>query len=67
MATASAPRRDDEEDVDDREHRLEHQLEHHRDREQQDRAADRSVGVIAMRPGERFANREPETAPRFLP
>ena len=51
----------DEEDVDDREHRLEHELEHHRDRQQHDRAIDRAVGVRAvMRPGERFADRRPQ-------
>ena len=38
----------DEEDVDDREHRLEHELEDHRDREQHDRAIDRALGVRAV-------------------
>ena len=45
----------DPEDVDDGEDRLQHHLEHHRDGEQQDRAADRALGVLAvMRSGDRL-------------
>src|SRR5262245_59165988 len=41
--------------------RLEHQFEHHRYREQEDRSADRALGVLAvMRSGDRLPDRGPQ-------
>ena len=62
VATASAPSRDDEEHIDDGEHRLEAELEHHRNRQHQDGGADRAFGVVAVAAGQRFANGRPEAA-----
>ena len=57
VATASGPEARDEEDVDDGEHRFERKLEHHRNRQQDDRAADRTFGVVVVGAGQRFADR----------
>jgi hypothetical protein len=57
VATASGPRRD-EENVDDGEHRLE-RLEDHRHGEQKNRAIDGPVGIFGVRAAHRFANRRP--------
>ena len=60
VATASAPSRDDEEHVDDREQRFHAHLEHHRHGEHENRLADVSLGEVARGAAERFEHELPD-------